>query len=434
MKAILFTAAALCAGVGLAVPHGMFHLPVVHLAQHSHNLGKQMHRHAQRHEVTDYSIITDIVTVTAPHAVVWVDQYNNIISTEFRDLSTSASTSSIGNIPTTTPKAVTTSSTASPYQPPFQSSAPTTPAASTPGAVPTTLPSSISTSASLGPDPYHSSTGATTSATRDKATSGNQSQNTGSNGYGICYELVTTSGCKTLSDLNTDFAFLASQGFSKVRVYDIGCDLGIVATAATTAGLQLIAGLNTIGNVAGDIQTLIGMFNGNWGPVDTIVIGNEVVNNGGDPNAVVAAINVARPLLAAAGYSNHVVTVDVFSQLITFPQLCQNSDYCAANAHAYFDPNTAAGNAGSFVSGAAAAISKAANGKAVVITESGWPYQGDPNGLAIPSAANQVAAINSLKSAFSGNPGGLFLFQAYDAGYKAPGALGVEQFFGIYGH
>lgn len=224
---------------------------------------------------------------------------------------------------------------------------------------------------------------------------------------------------------------MASQGYSKVRVYDIGCDLGTVASAAAAQGLQLMAGLNTIGNVAGDLAKLVGMLKGNWGPVDTIVIGNEVVNSGGSAAAVVAALAAARPILAAAGFTKNIVTVDTFIAHQANPSLCQNSDYCAVNAHAFFDPNTVASNAGQFVTNA---ISGLGNGKRIVVTESGWPYQGQTNGQAIPSPQNQQAAMNSLKSAFSGNPGGLFLFQAYDASYKSPGYLGVEQYFGIYGH
>lgn len=227
---------------------------------------------------------------------------------------------------------------------------------------------------------------------------------------------------------------MASQGFSKVRVYDIGCDVGAAVAAAAVSGIQLIAGLNTISNVAADVGTLVSMINGNWGPVDTIVIGNEVVNHGGDPGAVVAALAVARPILAAAGFTKSIVTVDTFVAHLNHPELCLNSDYCAVNAHAFFDPNTSADEAGSFVTTAIASIGSNAGGKRVIVTESGWPYQGEPNGNAIPSLENQRAAITSLKSAFAGNPGDLFLFQSYDATYKVPGYLGVEQFFGIFGH
>ena len=174
------------------------------------------------------------------------------------------------------------------------------------------------------------------------------------------------------------------------------------------------------------------MIKGNWGPVDTVVIGNEIVNQGGNVNLVAAAVNSARGILQIAGFTKNVVAVDTFTAHQEYPQICQASDYCAVNAHAFFDPNTQASDAGSFVKNV---ISKIQNyGKPIIVTESGWPYEGSANGVAVPSVANQQAAIASLKSAFAGNPGGLFLFQAYDASYKQPGNFGVEPYFGIYGH
>lgn len=235
--------------------------------------------------------------------------------------------------------------------------------------------------------------------------------------------------------MDSEFGFLKSQGFTKVRVYDIGCPLGDVAAAASAQGLALIAGINTVSNVAGDIDKLIGMFQGNWAAVDTIVVGNEVVNgNPGLAGVVVAAIATARAQLSAAGYKGYVVTVDTFIAHQNHPSLCEASDYCAVNAHAFFDPNTVAGAAGDFVLGTAIGmVQKIANGKTIVITESGWPHAGSPNGKAIPSPQNQQDAISSLKAKVFGSGFGLFLFQAYDATYKQPGTLGVEQFFGIYG-
>ncbi|OQV02484.1 hypothetical protein CLAIMM_07680, partial [Cladophialophora immunda] len=239
---------------------------------------------------------------------------------------------------------------------------------------------------------------------------------------------------KDQGTMDSEFGFLASQGYTKLRFYDIGCDLSVATAAAASQGLQVMLGLNTIGNVAGDLGTLVGMIKGNWGPVDTVVIGNEVVNSGGSAADVVAALAVARPILQAAGFTKNIVAVDTFTAHQNNPQICQASDFCAVNAHAFFDPNTSAGNAGTFVETVIGPISQKANGKQVIVTESGWPYEGSPNGQAVPSPANQQTAISALKSAFSSNPGGLFLFQAYDASYKAPGAFGVEQYFGIYGH
>lgn len=450
MKAILLGVAALCAQLGQAVPRGGKLQKVGQdLSERLHGQGNnhnnQHHRHQLRHEVTDYSIVTDIVTVTAPNAVVWVDQDNNVISTEYRDVPTPAATTPNIVVPvvtaassSTTIKVPASSVPLSQTYVPTASSnlapseyAPSNPASS----IPTPSTSAVqSIPVSDGTTAVPVAPSSTSGTGGDKVVQHNDTSSAQFGGFGICYELIGNSGCKDQNSLNSDFGFLATQGFTKVRTYDIGCDLGVVAAAAASQGLQLIVGLNGIGNVASDISKLIGMINGNWAPIDTVVVGNEVVNNGGDAGAVVAALAVARPLLAAAGFVKNVVTVDTFNAHAQHPELCAFSDYCAANAHAFFDPNTSADQAGTFVSHAVASVAQHANGKPVIITESGWPWQGSPNGLAVPSLANQQSALNSLSLAFSGSPGGLFLFQAYDATYKAPGPLGVEQFFGIYGH
>ena len=263
--------------------------------------------------------------------------------------------------------------------------------------------------------------------------SGAASNNAAAGGFGIDYELIGSAGCKQQKELNDEFGFLSTQGYSKLRFYDIGCDLSVATAAAAAAGFSVTLGLNTINNVAGDLGTLIGFIKGNWGPVDTVVIGNEVVNSqGGSPAALANAVNTGRGILQAAGFTKSVVAVDTYMAHQNHPEICQASDYCAVNAHAFFDANNQASDAGSFVKNAISQIQT--NGKSIIVTESGWPYAGSSNVAAIPSPANQQAAIASLKQAFAGNPGGLFLFQAYDATYKDAGQFGVERYFGIYGH
>lgn len=279
---------------------------------------------------------------------------------------------------------------------------------------------------------HSDNTGNTGQSDNSRNVGSSSGSSTGAGGFGIDYELIGSNGCKSQSEMNSEFGFLSGQGYSKIRFYDIGCDLSVATAAAAAAGMSVTLGLNTINNLSGDLGTLTGMIKGNWGPVDTVVIGNEVVNQGGDPNAVAGAVNTARGILQTAGFTKNVVTVDTYIAHQNNPQLCAASDYCAVNCHAFFDANTEASQAGTFVKTAISKIQN--NGKAIIVTESGWPYQGSANGAAVPSVANQQTAIASLKSAFGGNPGGLFLFQAYDASYKPPGQFGVEPFFGIYGH
>ncbi|EXJ73669.1 uncharacterized protein A1O5_03431 [Cladophialophora psammophila CBS 110553] len=462
MRATILSLAALCAPVVLAVPHGRFQ--GLRRAVGGNLLapgGNRRHQHAARHEgAIDFSTVTDLVTVTANNAVVWVDQYNNVLSTEYRDHPTPTTIASTSQAPP--PVVVATGSPPSPgparasnshFGPhPHASELATTPPVSSSESTQPLSAAPSSETANFSPPPVASfvqplTTSDTAPAENSMAAAvyngnsykgvkggANAGANAAAGGYGVCYELIGSNGCKDQGTMDSEFGFLASQGYSKIRFYDIGCDLSVATAAAAAQGLQVMLGLNTIGNVAGDLGTLIGMINGNWGPVDTVVIGNEVVNSGGAAAAVVTALGVARPILHAAGFTKNIVTVDTFTAHQNNPSLCQASDYCAVNAHAFFDPNTSASSAGTFVEDVIAPIAQKANGKQIIVTESGWPYQGQPNGQAIPSPANQQTAINALKSAFSSNPGGLFLFQAYDATYKAPGAFGVEQFFGIYGH
>jgi len=72
-------------------------------------------------------------------------------------------------------------------------------------------------------------------------------------------------------------------------------------------------------------------------------------------------------------------------------------------------------------------------GKKTVITESGWPHQGEPNGLAVPSPDNQQLAIGSLKSSFADDAGGLILFEAFDNMWKKDSqyTFGTEKFWGF---
>lgn len=266
------------------------------------------------------------------------------------------------------------------------------------------------------------------------STGDSKGSNTAPGGMGICYDMIDSqTRCKSRGTANQEFSFLKSQGYGTIRIYDIGCPIGDFTAAAAQNGLKMIMGVNSIANLDGDLGKLIGMVNGDWSTVDTVYVGNELVNHGAaSAGQVAAAVSTARGILKGAGFNGNVVTVDTFNVMQSDDTVCSTSDYCAANAHAFFDPNTEASNAGQFVLNAYNSVSKANNGKRIVVTESGWPWQGACNGKACPSIENQRAAMNSIMTSFSGMPGSVFMFQAYNAGYKQPGPQGVEQFFGIY--
>jgi exo-beta-1,3-glucanase (GH17 family) len=362
---------------------------------------------------------TTVTTVTDPAAVVWVDQHGKVIYTEFKS----------APLPTDLPDLPIPQDAAAPTtNPPVPASnPPPAPAAASSQddgqgeAVPAAAPpadANANTNAQTQPE---GNSGASTDSTSVGG------------GYGICYDMMADNGqCRTADQMNQELSFIKSQGFGVARTYDIGCDVGAFAQAAANNGMKVIVGINHINNVAGDIETLSSKIGGNWGAVHTVNVGNEVVNNGGSAAAVVEAIGTARSILQSKGFTGNVVAIDTFNQHIAYPAICAASDYCAANAHAFFDPQTAPDGAGDFVKNAYDSISKIANGKKVVITESGWAKSGAVEGASVPGVTQQQQAISSLKNAFAGMQDALYLFQAYDAKYKAPGSRGVETSFGIF--
>ncbi|KAI9787768.1 MAG: hypothetical protein M1839_000300 [Geoglossum umbratile] len=239
--------------------------------------------------------------------------------------------------------------------------------------------------------------------------------------------------CKSQDEVNSDIGKIS--GYSFIRLYGVDCDqVTKVLNAAKPKGIKVFAGIFDIAQVDAQVQTLIAAAKDSWDFIHTVSVGNELVNFGADPGAVIAAVNSARGQLRAAQYNGPVVTVDTFVALINHPELCQASDYAAANCHAFFAGVDAA-TAGSYVAEQAAAVSKACGGKKTIITETGWPHQGnDKNGNATPSPSDQQAAITSLKNAFSSNPGNLVLFTAFDDMWKtdnSPATFGAEKFWGI---
>jgi exo-beta-1,3-glucanase (GH17 family) len=239
--------------------------------------------------------------------------------------------------------------------------------------------------------------------------------------------------------VNTDFDSIPS-GYSLVRTYGTDCNqVATVLTAAKAKGLKLFVGIYDLGTLSDEVSTIVSAASNDWDSVDTISVGNELVNDGTATAAqVVAAIGTARTLLKTAGYNGKVVTVDTLVATRNNPSLCDASDYCTVNCHPFFDGNTVAADSGSFLTTQIAtlrAVLSNAN-QEIVITETGWPWKGETNGVAVPSVANQEAALSSIKSTFSSNPEGVVLFTPFNDLWKTNTAaqFGAEQYWGFIGN
>ncbi|EME39884.1 glycoside hydrolase family 17 protein [Dothistroma septosporum NZE10] len=368
MKAgVLITGLALAASASAQIRHG------------------HRHGHKERGDNVAYNKQVEVVTATAPNVIVYVDSDGKPISTS--------------------------GAKASAYHP--------APPAYTPAGKTTSAPAA----------PAYASPKSSSSAKAAPAYSASSSGSGSSSGQGITYSPYNAdNSCKSAGQVKSDLAQIS--GYDLIRLY--GSDCNQVANVLAACKTKLFVGVFDINNLQTESNTLIEQAKGSWDRIDTISIGNELVNGGSaSVEQVVAAINTARGIFKAAGYTGSIVTVDTFVAMIANPGLCEASDYAAANCHAFFDGSKTADQAGAFVKDQAQRIASACGGKRVVITETGWPSQGETNGVAVPSKANQQTAISSLKSSFSKD---IFLFSAFNDMWKTNSAstFGCEQFWGIY--
>ncbi|KAH8653333.1 glycoside hydrolase superfamily [Xylariales sp. PMI_506] len=257
--------------------------------------------------------------------------------------------------------------------------------------------------------------------------------------HGITYSPYKANGdCKSADDVATDFGVFANN-YNLVRVYGVDCNqVSTTYSAAKQHGNKLMLGMFDIDNVPASVAAMATGINNDWSMVDTVSVGNEMVNDGkASPSQMINAVKEARSALRAAGFNGPVVTVDTFNAAISNPELCDESDYCAVNVHPFFDPNTSADQAGSFVSSTIENLrSKLANSnQRIVVTETGWPWQGDANGNAVPSIENQSTAVSSIKGVCNGGTFNCIVFNAFNDLWKQanPSTFNAEQYWGLGG-
>lgn len=295
--------------------------------------------------------------------------------------------------------------------------------------------------------------------------------------FGISYSPYNTdSTCKSQDEVNADIDRLVSlstpppaennggaeSDYSFIRIYGIDCNqTATVTTAAKRHNLRVFAGIFDFSDFPHSLDAIIDVAHSHstdpekrderaqqngWDIFHTIAIGNELVQtHQATIPEVISALHQARSILRSAGYQGPVVTVDTYTMLLAHPELCEASDYCAANCHVFFDATQTPDKAGDYAIDVAKRISKGTEGKnggrkRTVIAESGWPHDGTANGKAVPSEENQRVAVDSLRRVFreqgedeGDGDAGLVLFTAFDDLWKTDneGTFGAEKFWGI---
>ncbi|CAN6654397.1 probable family 17 glucosidase Scw4p [Trichomonascus vanleenenianus] len=287
-----------------------------------------------------------------------------------------------------------------------------------------------SSAAAQAPASTLKTSAAAASSTGSSSSSSSSSSQASANG--ISYSpYLNNGGCKSQSEVASDLAQLTD--YNVVRIYGTDCNQVANVLSALGDNQKAFVGIFDMGSIPQELATIQSAIESNgkgWDVIHTISIGNELVNGGqATVDQVVSYTNQARGILKGYGYTGPVVAVDTFIAIIENPGLCAASDYIACNAHAYFDGTVTASQAGDWALEQIQRVWEACNGeKSVLISESGWPSQGDTNGVAVPSPANLKTAISSLQQKIGND---VILFSAFNDLWKAPGYLNVEQYWGI---
>ncbi|KAF2737945.1 glycoside hydrolase [Polyplosphaeria fusca] len=431
-------------------------------------LGALMAEPAAAHPHGKYlkrALVTEVAwtTVTVADVIIWVDEDGNPVKTETQDLTAVVPTTVTGPLITSSPIAqvVTPASAVPTSSAEYKSSATSvgTPSSSTSSSVKSsTSPPSISTSSAhyaappplvtkpTSEPPASSESPATSfSAYAKPSTESPQAQPTvtpqdGSISkwpVGVTYDIYSGSGgCKSASDIATDYDKMMGN-YDIVRIYGLDCD-GVSAAVqkAHEHGKKIFAGAylpqeqlqKAVDTLHGAVQKYNG---GDWSIISGFSIENERVQCGDmTASGVVDTIRQAKEALKAVGYNGPVGATDTVPAVVGNPSICDAADIVFVNIHAFFDSDCRAEDAGICVQRHVDEVKKACGNKRVVITESGWPSQGEANGNAVPGRANQQAAIESLKSQFKND---IFIFSAFDTMWKADSGdtFNAEKYWGV---
>ncbi len=152
------------------------------------------------------------------------------------------------------------------------------------------------------------------------------------------------------------------------------------------------------------------------GHADLLVVGNEVLLRGELTEAQL--LEYIQRVKRSVSSTIKVTYADVYGVLLDHPAIIEAVDIVFANYYPYWE--------GIDIDTAIAALHRwhqqvvaAADSKEVVVSETGWPSDGEPYGNAVPSLENASDYFLNFVSWADANSVNYFYFEAFDEAWKA---------------
>ncbi|WEJ95703.1 cell wall protein [Yamadazyma tenuis] len=337
--------------------------------------------------------------------------------------------------PTTTQQTTptTTSTTPTTTQQTTQQTTPATTQETTPATTQETTPATTQETTQQNTPTTTSSTSTTSTTSESTATS----SGTLDAPWGIVYSPYADDGsCKTSSTVESDLKYISGKGIQHIRTYGTDCEsLKSVLSVSLELGIKVNQGLwmDDTGpdSLDGPVSALVDYISANGDDVfDFITIANEAIVSGYcTVSELLSKVSSVKKQLQNAGYSGKVTTAEPPVSYTSNSQLCDSDspiDFVSINPHSYFNADIDASQAGEFVANQLSLVESSCPKLSVKITETGYPSQGDTNGLNVPSKSNQEIALKSILA----KTGDITILTTYNDFWKQPGQYGIEQYFG----
>ena len=166
------------------------------------------------------------------------------------------------------------------------------------------------------------------------------------------------------------------------------------------------------------------------GFVDIAAVGNEVLYREEMPEGdLIACINRVRNALPdiPVGY------VDAYYEFADRPALTEACDVILANCYPYWE-GCHIDYSLLYMKQMYYQAKQAGGGKKVIITETGWPSEGDPLGVAEPGYENALKYFINAQKWTKEEGIEMFYFSAFDEGWKVGTEGSVGAFWGLWNH
>ncbi len=201
-----------------------------------------------------------------------------------------------------------------------------------------------------------------------------------------------------------------------VRTFSVTHGLEASGAIAHSLGLQIAAGAWLGKNPQQNQQEIANLIAlGQTGQADMLVVGSEaLLRNDVTDAQLIAYINQVKQ--AVPGLP--VATADVHDVLLLHPGVISASDVVLVNYYPYWvgvSVDQAMANVNSWHD----LITAAAGGKPVIVSETGWPSQGNTIGSAVASLTNASYYFLNFVSWARAKSVNYFYFEAFDESWKA---------------